>query len=43
MLLPGTNTLAYLASFVSDEEESFITLAPGVDIIKLFSFIADEA
>ena len=33
--MPGTNTLAYLASS-SPEGKSFITLTPGGDLIKLF-------
>jgi hypothetical protein len=27
--LPGTNTLAYLASSFATKEKSFVTLAPG--------------
>jgi hypothetical protein len=33
--LPGTNSLAYLAS-VSEEEKSLIMFTPGVNVIKLF-------
>jgi hypothetical protein len=39
----GQNALAYFAGFVSDEEKnSLIALAPGANVIKLFSFIADD-
>ncbi len=31
------NTLAYLALSAAAKEKSFITLAPGVNVIKLFS------
>jgi len=37
--LPGTNTLAYLASSSLTKEKSFITLTPGVVVIgKLLLF-----
>ncbi len=32
--LPGTNTLAYLASSSFMKKKSFITLGTGVDVIK---------
>ncbi len=35
-LLPGTNTLAYLASPSAMKEKSFIKLTPGVRVIRLF-------
>jgi hypothetical protein len=37
-----TNTLAYWASSTVTKEKCFITLTPGVDVIKLFSFVADD-
>jgi hypothetical protein len=40
--LPGTNTLAYLASSSAMKEKSFITLTPVVNVIKLFSFVTDD-
>jgi hypothetical protein len=41
--LPGKNALAFLGSS-SATKKSFMTLAPGVNVIKLFSFVAkDEA
>jgi hypothetical protein len=33
------NTLAYLALSAAAKEKSFITLAPGVNVIKLFFFV----
>ncbi len=36
-VLPGPNTLAYLASSVSTKKKSLITLTPGAKVIKLFS------
>jgi hypothetical protein len=36
--LPGTNTLAYLASSSATKEKSFKTLTPGANVIKLFPF-----
>ncbi len=35
---PTTNTLAYQASSSAMKEKSFITLTPGVNVIKLFFF-----
>jgi len=35
--LPGTNTLAYSASSSAMKEKSFITLTPGINILKLSS------
>ena len=35
--MPGTNTLAYLASSSAMKEKSFITLTPGINILKLSS------
>jgi hypothetical protein len=34
--LPGTNTPAYFALSSATKETSFITLTPGVNVIKLF-------
>jgi hypothetical protein len=34
--LPGSNTLAYLASSSATKKKSFITLTPGLNVIKLF-------
>ncbi len=39
--MPGTNTLAYLASSSAMKEKSFITLTPGGNPIKLFIIIND--
>jgi hypothetical protein len=39
---PRINALAYLASSSAMKEKSFITLNPGVNVIKLFSFVADD-
>jgi hypothetical protein len=36
--LPGANSLAYLASSSAVKKKSFITMAPGVYVVKLFSF-----
>ncbi len=36
------NTLAYWASSTVMKEKSFITLTPGINVIKLFSFVADD-
>jgi hypothetical protein len=35
--LQGTNTLAYFAKNMGEEEKRFITLTPGANVIKLFS------
>jgi len=40
--LPGTNILAYLASSLATNEKSFITLTPGVKVIKLFVFVTGQ-
>jgi hypothetical protein len=40
--LPRTNTLAYLTSLSSTKKKVFVTLTPGVNVIKLFFFIADD-
>jgi hypothetical protein len=32
--LPGTNTLAYLASSSAKKKKSFLTLTPGFNVIK---------
>jgi hypothetical protein len=39
--LPGTNTVAYLAHSLNTKKKSFITLAPGGNIIKLCFFVDD--
>jgi hypothetical protein len=41
--LPGTNTLAYYENSLITDRKSFITLGPGGNVIKLFSFITDDA
>jgi hypothetical protein len=40
--LPGTNTLAYLASSSATKKKSFITLTPGVDVRKLFFLVTEN-
>jgi len=40
--LKGTNTLAYLASSSVMMQKRSIPLTPGVNVIKLVSFIADN-
>jgi hypothetical protein len=40
--LPRTNALAYLACLPATKTQSFTTLTPGVNVIKLFFFIADD-
>jgi hypothetical protein len=35
-------TLAYLALSSAMKEKSFITLTPGVNIVKFIFFVADE-
>ncbi len=37
-----TNTVAYMASSSATKEKSFITLTPGVNVIKPFFFITDD-
>jgi hypothetical protein len=32
----GKNTIVYLFLFVSEEKKSFVTLTPGLSVIKLF-------
>jgi hypothetical protein len=34
----GTSTLAYYEQFKITDDKSFITLGPGVNIIKLFEY-----
>jgi hypothetical protein len=34
--MPGTNSLAYFCRSINGKEKSFITLTPGVSVIKLF-------
>ena len=36
------NPLAYLALSSVTKEKTFITLTPGVDVIKPVSFVADD-
>jgi len=40
--LPGTNTLAYYPGELVTNEKSSIRLTPGVNVIKLFSFLTDD-
>ncbi len=40
--LPGTNDQAYFKKLKITAVKSFITWTPGVNVIKLFSFIADN-
>jgi len=41
--LPTTNTLAYSNGAYSDEEKVVLTLAPGANVLKLFSWkLANE-
>jgi hypothetical protein len=40
--LPGTNTLAYLASLSAMKKKSFITLTPGLHLIKRTFFIVTD-
>ncbi len=37
-----TNTLAYLARASVMEKKGFMTSTPGVNVIKRFSFVADD-
>ncbi len=41
-VIASTNTLAYLASSIVTKEKCFITLTPGVNVIKLLLFVADD-
>ncbi len=42
-LFSGTNALAYFGFAVSDEEiKLFMGLTPGVNVIKLFFFVAND-
>jgi hypothetical protein len=41
-VIASTNTLAYLASSTVTKEKSFIRLTPGVNVLKLFSFVTDD-
>ncbi len=41
--MPGTNTLAYLASSLAKKEKGFITLTPGANGITHFFLLDDEA
>jgi hypothetical protein len=41
--LPGTNALAYNKNLLITDEISFITLGPGVEVMKLFFIISNEA
>ncbi len=38
--MPGTNTLAYFGSV--GDEELFLRLSPGVNVIKLFFIVAND-
>jgi hypothetical protein len=38
--LPGTNTLAYLASLSATKEKSFTTLTPGANVVKIFTDVS---
>jgi hypothetical protein len=40
--LPGTNSLAYFASTPVTKKKSFVIFPPGVNVIKLFSFVTDD-
>ncbi len=40
--LTGTNTMAYYKCSEITAVKSFIVMTPGVNVIKLFSFIADD-
>jgi len=41
-MLARDNCSSLFGLFVSDEEKSFTTLTTGVNVIKLFSFVADD-
>jgi len=40
--LPETNTLAYFCGSISDETKKIIILTTGVNVMKLFSIVADD-
>ncbi len=40
--LAGHKQRRQLILSVREERESFVTLAPGVNVIKLFSFVTDD-
>jgi hypothetical protein len=40
--LPGTKSIAYLASSSAMKEKNFITSTPGGEVIKLFFFVNDD-
>jgi hypothetical protein len=40
--LPGTNTPACYENLKITDKKSFITLAPGVNLIKQFTFVTDK-
>jgi hypothetical protein len=43
--LPRENMIKHSSLFccsMSDEDESLIALTPGVNVIKVFSFVADD-
>ncbi len=40
--LPGTKALAYYKTLSISAVKLIITILPGVNLIKLFSFIADD-
>jgi hypothetical protein len=40
--MPGANTLAYLVLASVMMPKKVQTLTPGVNVIKLFSFVADD-
>jgi hypothetical protein len=42
-VITSTNTQAYLASSSVMKEKSFITLTPGLKVVKPFFFVADAA
>jgi hypothetical protein len=41
--MPGTHTLAYYENSLITEVKRFITLAPGANIIKLFTSVIKNA
>ncbi len=41
-IIKGKRSTLYTKLTVTKEMESFITLTPGVNVIKLFSFITDD-